>query len=272
MPKSYQTPNGTRFKARANHYSHELRIAEREAREDVWVLHMDDDTGLALDSAIAMAQFIEKQRWAGKDAKHLAQGILTYPRENAVNYFTWLADAIRPADDVARFSAFTGNGQPMLGLHGELLLVRASIEATIGWDFGPKAIVEDAQLALKFCEMYKGRSAWFHGRCYGASPATIRDFIEQRERWAWGLLGLAFNRSVPRRYRMLVMYCVFSWVIGPLQNVFMVLAVGLLLGNMNTSPVTLALLPIWAFNFAFTIWQYWARRAENKFVVIAKPA
>jgi cellulose synthase/poly-beta-1,6-N-acetylglucosamine synthase-like glycosyltransferase len=257
VPKAYHTPNGTRFKARANHYSHELRIAEGEARDDVWVLHMDDDTGLALDSAIAMAQFIEKQRWAGDDAKHLAQGILTYPRENAVSRLTWFADAVRPSDDIGRFSALTGHGKPLLGLHGELLLVRASIEATIGWDFGPKAIVEDAQMALNFCRMYPGRSAWFHGRCYGASPATVRDLIKQRERWAWGLVGLAFNRTLPTRYRMLLMYCVVSWVVGPLQNVFFVLFVGAMLGDMNTSPISMALLPMWALNFAFTFWQYW---------------
>jgi hypothetical protein len=257
VPKAYQTPNGTRFKARANHYSHEMRIAEGEARHDVWVLHMDDDTGLALDSAIAMAQFIEKQRWAGNKAKHLAQGILTYPRENAVNRLTWLADAVRPSDDIGRFSALTGHGRPLLGLHGELLLVRASVEATIGWDFGPKAIVEDAQMALNFCWMYPGRAAWFQGRCYGASPATVRDFIKQRERWCWGLVGLAFNRTLPLRYRLLLMYCVFAWVVGPLQNVFVVLLVAALLGDMNTAPVVTALLPLWALNFAFAIWQYW---------------
>jgi cellulose synthase/poly-beta-1,6-N-acetylglucosamine synthase-like glycosyltransferase len=257
VPKAYQTPNGTRFKARANHYSHELRIAEGEARDDVWVLHMDDDTGLALDSAVAMAQFVEQQRAAGPDAKHLAQGILTYPREYSPNKITWFADAVRPSDDIGRFSALTGGGTPLLGLHGELLLIRASVEATIGWDFGPKAIVEDAQLALTFCRLYPGKSAWFQGRCYGASPATLSDFIKQRERWAWGLVALAFNRTLPFRRRLLLMYCVVSWVLGPLQNVFFVLWIGSLLGNMNTTPVTMALLPLWALNFAFTIWQYW---------------
>jgi egghead protein (zeste-white 4 protein) len=257
VPKAYATPNGTRFKARANHYMHELRIAEAEARDDAWVLHMDDDTGLAVDSAVAMAQFIEAQRAAGADAKHLAQGILTYPRENAVNYLTWLADALRPADDVARFSALTGNGRPLLGLHGELLLIRASIEATIGWDFGPKAIVEDAQLALVFARQYGGASAWFPGRCYGASPATVRDFVKQRERWSWGLVALSFNRTLPLRQRLLMLYCVLSWVIGPLQNVVFVLLLGYLLDDVNTSPVTLFLLPLWSFNLAFTIWQYW---------------
>ncbi|MGW2940332.1 membrane glycosyltransferase, partial [Streptomyces sp. NPDC001226] len=40
VPKDYVPANGTRFKARANHYAHELRIAEGEALDYVWVLHM----------------------------------------------------------------------------------------------------------------------------------------------------------------------------------------------------------------------------------------
>ena len=53
------------------------------------------------------------------------------------------------------------------------------------------------------------------------------------------------------------MYCVFSWIIGPLQNIFFVLFVSLLLGNLDTPPVALLVLPLWALNFSFTIWQYW---------------
>lgn len=194
IPRPYRTPHGTKFKARANHFSHELRIYEGEDRTDTWVLHMDD-TGVGPDTAVAMARFIEEQYHAGPDAMHLAQGILTYPRELAVNRVTWLADAIRPADDIGRFSACTGSGVPRAGLHGELLLVRASVEATIGWDFGPRSIVEDAHFALIFGDRYPGRSAWFAGRCYGASPASVADFVRQRERWCWGLIGLIFDSS-----------------------------------------------------------------------------
>lgn len=317
VPREYRTSNGTKFKARANHYSHELRIFEYEDRDDVWVLHMDDDTGVGPDTAQAMARFIEEQYEAGLDAKHMAQGILTYPREYAVNRLTWLADSVRPADDVARFSAWTGSGTPRAGLHGELLLIRASVEATIGWDFGPRSIVEDAQFALIFCDRYRGRSAWFGGRCYGASPATIRDFIRQRERWSWGLVGLVFNRSLPGRNRAYLGYSVVAWVIGPLQNVAVVLAIGAVLSDPNTSPALLFIIPMWALNMAYTIWMYWeglrlnagvsargrrrwwetaavmvlipffamlegvgglrgflkfARHAENKFIVIAKPS
>lgn len=317
VPMRYRTANGTRFKARASHYSNELRIREHEARDDVWILHMDDDTGVGPDTAQAMARFIEEQLQAGRDAKHMAQGILTYPREYAMNRLTWLADSARPAEDVARFSAWTGSGTPRAGLHGELLLVRASIEAAIGWDFGPASIVEDAQFALIFSARYKGRSAWFGGRSYGASPATLRDFVRQRERWSWGLAALVFNRSLQLRNRLLLGYSVMSWVVGPIQNVAVIVLIAILIGDYRTSPVTLFVLPLWALNMAYVIWIYWeglrlnagvsgdgrrkwwepwavillipvfglmegigglrgfvkfARRAENKFVVIAKPS
>lgn len=258
VPRAYATPNGTRFKARANHYAHELRIAEGEARHDVWVLHMDDDTGVGPDTAAALAQFINRQtRKSPEEEKHMAQGILTYPREHGVSRFTWLADAVRPADDIARFRALTGLGTPAAGVHGELLLMRANIEAEIGWDFGPKAIVEDAQLALTFCRRYPGRSDWFNGRCYGASPATARDFVKQRERWAWGLIGLCFDRSIPLRYRWFLSACVTTWVLGPLQHIAVILAFAWATGNTNTSPVAQTVVFLWALNFAYVLWMYW---------------
>ena len=318
VPMRYRTANGTRFKARASHYAHELRIREHEARDDVWVLHMDDDTGVGPDTAVTMARFIDEQaQGRPDDVKHMAQGILTYPREYALNRLTWLADSARPAEDVARFSAWTGSGTPRAGLHGELLLVRASIEATIGWDFGPRSIVEDAQFALIFCALYPGRSAWFSGRSYGASPASLRDFVRQRERWSWGLAALVFNRSLQLRNRLLLGYSVMSWVVGPIQNVGVVMIVAILVGDHSTSPVTLFVLPLWAMNMAYVIWMYWeglrlnagvsgsgrrkwwepwavvllipvfglmegfagmrgfakfARHAENRFTVIAKPS
>jgi beta-1,4-mannosyltransferase len=257
VPAAYQTPNGTRFKARANHYAHELRIADDETQDHMWVLHMDDDTGVGPDTAAALAQFINRQRRAGQDGKHMAQGILTYPREYAVNRFTWLADAIRPADDIGRLRALTGLGNPVGGVHGELLLIRASVEASLGWDYGPKAIVEDAQIAMLFSERYPGRSDWFEGRSYGASPASLRDFLRQRERWAWGLIALCFNRDIPRRYRALLSLSVGTWLLSPFQNVGIVLLIAWFSGNMNTSPVTETVLILWAMNFGYAVGTYW---------------
>jgi len=262
VPKHYQTRAGTRFKARANHYSHELRIVEGDVRDDIWVLHMDDDTAVGPDTALSIGRFITEQR-RSREPKHLAQGVLTYPRENAANWFTWLADSVRPADDLSRFAALTGGGTPLSGLHGELLLIRSSIEAQIGWDFGPKAITEDAQLALMFCQRYPGRSDWIEGRCYGASPATVRDFLKQRERWAWGLVGLSLNRSIPLRKRLFLGYCVSNWVLGPLQNILFVLLIAFILRIFSLSPATPYVLVLWTMNMAFAIWMYWEGYKAN---------
>ena len=173
VPRDYSPARGTRFKARANHYALELRIREGEARDDVWVLHMDDDTAVGADTAAALATFITDQAASATRASHLAQGVLSFPRELAAKRLLWLADAVLAGCDISLFAATTGRGSPRMGLHGELLLVRASVEGEIGWDFGPSAIVEDAQFALEFCARYPGRAYWFSGRSYGASPATL---------------------------------------------------------------------------------------------------
>lgn len=262
VPRHYQTRAGTRFKARANHYSHELRIMEGDVRDDIWVLHMDDDTAVGPDTAIAVVKFINEQR-GSPEPKHLAQGILTYPRENAANWFTWMADSVRPADDLSRFAALTGGGTPLSGLHGELLLIRSSVEARLGWDFGPNAITEDAQLALMFCQLYPGRSDWFEGRCYGASPASVRDFVRQRERWAWGLVGLALNQAIPLRYRIFLGYCVSNWVLGPLQNILFVLLVAAMLHVFSLSPASPYVLILWTMNMSFAVWMYWEGYKAN---------
>jgi beta-1,4-mannosyltransferase len=256
VPRTYATPNGTRFKARANHFAHELRRAEGEATDTVWVLHMDDDTGIRADTAGSVAAFIIEQRRAGPSAQHLAQGVLAFPREYATSRLLWLADAVRPGCDISLFAITTGRGTPRTGLHGELLLLRASAEAVIGWDFGPRTIVEDARFAMEFCQRYPGRSGWFAGRSYGAAPATLADLLRQRQRWMWGLLELVASRSGDRR-RWLIRHNVIVWALSPLQHPFLIVTVGLLLGDLDTAPVSVLLVPICAMNIAFFIWLYW---------------
>lgn len=256
VPAEYRTPYGSRFKARANHYAHEQRLRDGEARDDVWVLHMDDDTAVGADTSREIARFIHAQSGAERP-KHLAQGVLTYPRDDSVNRWTWLADAIRPSDDVGRFAAFTGGGRPLSGVHGELLLLRGSIEGHIGWDFGPNAIVEDAEFAMRFAVAHPGRSGWFPGRCYGASPVTVRDLVKQRRRWSAGLIALALRGNIPLRARMLLAYYMSTWILGPLQHVAVVLAIAALTGDFTTSPATPWVLGLWAINMAYVVWMYW---------------
>ena len=257
IPHDYQTAKRTRFKARANHYAATVRDVEGDARDDVRVLHMDDDTGIGLDTARELARFVNAQQTAGKAAKHLAQGVLCFPREHTANRLIWLADAIRPGCDIGLFAATTGRGSPTAGLHGELLLVRASVEATIGWDFGPRSIVEDAEFALHFCERFPGRSDWIPARSYGASPATVTDFFRQRERWVCGLLELTMRSAIPLRRRLVLLHNVVVWSCAPLAHPVVVLLVGVVFGDPNPNPALAILAPVWALNIAFCAWLYW---------------
>ncbi|GAA4548284.1 glycosyltransferase family 2 protein [Amycolatopsis samaneae] len=256
IPADFRTARGTRFKARANHYAHLVRTTCGENRADVWVLHMDDDTGVGADTAADLARFVRDQHAAGEAGLHLAQGVLAYPREHARNRWVWLADAVRPACDVSLFAAGTGRGTPRTGLHGELLLVRASVEAAIGWDFGPSSTVEDAEFALRFSRRYPGRSGWFAGRSYGASPATVRDFLRQRERWVSGLLRLVACRAIPLRHRLPLLHSVAVWLCGPAQHPAVVLALDAVVDG-HAAPVTPVIAPLWALNAAFSWWLYW---------------
>lgn len=255
VPHDYRTAGGTRFKARANEYANARRIAEGEATDSVWVLHMDDDTAVGVDTAQSLVRFIEEQS-DGRHALHLAQGILTYPRELAANRLTWLADAVRPGCDISVFAISTGRGWPSTGLHGELLLVRASVEAAIGWDFGPRTTVEDAEFAVWFATRYPKQCDWFPGRSYGASPATVRDFIRQRQRWFLGLLELAFRGTMPLRRRLLLLHNVVLWSLTPAAYPGIILLVGSLL-SLDTAPAWVALIPLWALNVGFAVWLYW---------------
>ncbi|MGI8457634.1 MAG: glycosyltransferase family 2 protein [Propionibacteriaceae bacterium] len=271
VPASYQTPERTHFKARANHYANAVRTAEGEIRDDVWILHMDDDTDLRPDAVLELARFLHENRRCG-DALDLAQGILCYPRELASSRLVWLADAVRPGCDISIFAATTGRGSPYAGLHGEMLLVRSSIEAVIGWDFGPRTIVEDAQFALHFCSRYPGRSGWIAARSYGASPATPGDLIRQRERWVWGLLELVSGRSQrftssrdsaqpslgpSRRHGLLMLHNTFVWACAPLGHPVVIVLCCVALRDLHTSPPLLALVPVWALNAAYGVWLYW---------------
>lgn len=264
VPASFQTPYKTPFKARANHYAHLLRLTEGEAREDVWVLHMDDDTGLGRSTSMELARFVVAQRTAGDKALHLCQGVLCYPRELAANRLIWLADSVRPGCDIGLFSATTGRGSPTAGLHGEMLLVRASVESAIGWDFGPRTLVEDAEFALHFCDKFPGRSGWVPAPSYGASPATASDFLKQRERWVWGLLELAGGRSAQRSEnrlsfsrRFFMLHNTIVWACAPLGHPVVVLLLCCLLSDFQTAPITPILIPLWSLNAAFCVWLYW---------------
>lgn len=250
VPATYRTPRGTRYKARANQYALDWRRAHGLHGPDTWVYHGDDDTSVSWDTIWGICHVIEQ------DQADLAQGLLTYPHQLSPSWFCRLADSIRPADDMSRFYFCTGKlGTPLAGCHGEHLLVRASVEDAIGWDFGPGVTVEDAYFGLTFAARYPGRSTFLPGCCYGASPDSVSSLIRQRKRWARGLLGLLVDRQIPPRSKILLGYSIANWALGFFQHVLIVLLVAALL-HTDASPVTPLLFAIWCLNFGYQMWLY----------------
>jgi egghead protein (zeste-white 4 protein) len=252
VPRGFRTPNGTLFKARANQYALELRRRDGRGTADTYVYHLDDDTHVGADTVASIAEFIHLHH----GRYYLAQGVLTFPFELTPSWTCRLLDSIRPIDDLTRFRFFTGMlGRPLLGLHGEHLLVRADVEDAIGWDFGP-VLVEDAYFALRFSASYPGRSTTLRSFSYGASPATVPDLIRQRRRWAAGLIRLCSDRSFPLRVRLPLAYAVGSWILGPFQSALPLYGLALLLGTYNTSPFSHYVVYVWCVNFSYFLWQY----------------
>ena len=263
VPADYRTSKGTRFKARANEYALELARAEGRVGSDRWRYHLDDDTAPGPGTFAAIAEFINANPGSWPLAKHLAQGVLTFPHQLAPSIVPRLLDAIRPSDDRTRFAFFTGaKGTPRAGLHGEHLLVRASVEDAIGWDFGPSVSVEDAYFGLTFAARYPGRSAFLPAYCYGASPANVTDLLRQRRRWAQGLLALLFDRTMPLRGKAHLSVFILGWTVGVFQYVGVVLAVALVTGE-STSPVARAVVVVWAFSMTYQAWSYLEGMAVN---------
>lgn len=264
VPSEYVTPNGAKFKARVSQYALDRRIARGETGFRIWTLHMDDDTALGPDLVMEAARFIAANNdLDNPGVKHLAQGILAYDQTRSPCAVARLADSIRPFDDMGRFATTTGSGLPLAGMHGENLLVRTSVEETIGWDFGPNEIVEDSRFALEFTQRFPGRSDWYAARCYGASPVSAKDFVRQRARWAEGMIALALNRTLALKVRLLVLHNMVIWGLGIFQPALVVLGLAVLVGDFNMSPVTPVLNVVWVVNMAYTCWAYWEGLRQN---------
>jgi egghead protein (zeste-white 4 protein) len=269
VPSTYRTRHGAERKARANQWINEIRQRAGEARADVWILHMDDDTGIGPDTPWAIARVIHDNPPTRRDRVDLAQGVLTYPRGFALRPWPWIADAIRPGCDLSLFRLSTGSGRPFIGAHGELLLVRSSTEANIGWDFGRHlSITEDANFALLYAGLSGCRTTWFPARSYGSSPERMRDLVVQRRRWSRGLLHVIGNRKLRLRSRLLLGHALIAWLLGPFQHFAFVLGVGAIVGHPNTAPLVRDLAFLWSWNMGVVIWMYvegmrWNARASG---------
>ena len=220
VPSGYETPNGTRSKARALHYACELRRGEMGLNDRVWIYHQDDETSVGEDTILGICDLIS----AGK--YNIGSGIIIYPL-NFQNTPDHVQEFMRSYDDFRAMGSLLTRRNPLIGFHGSHFVVRQSVEDSVGNDFGTrKAIAEDFLLENAIREKYGGGYGVIRGFAYEQSAGSIRAKLTQRRRWFIGALGLYPMRGrLPLYKKALVLYTQIAWMSAVLSLAAMVLSV-----------------------------------------------
>lgn len=207
LPPEYETPNGTRFKARGMHYLVEQRRAGwNRTSGRTFIVHYDEESVMPpseLRKLLAVLATTEKK---------VLEGPIYYPLEYSQTGILCRAmEANRPV------GCFECRSVMELGvpfhLHGSNLVVEEGFENDIGWDIGTlngqPFIAEDFVFGL--LALSKGGSGAFgwHGCVLLEQPPfSVRSAFKQRYRWIFGVLqGLASTgqnpqyQQLPRRLR-----------------------------------------------------------------------
>jgi hypothetical protein len=172
VPRAYATKRGSVYKSRALEYARETRIAEGLEERTTKILFLDDDS-------LPTKRYIEYAYHAPYD---LSQGLIAPRRQYGTSLLASVQDNIRTADCIGQCSFFNSMHNPRL-VHGEGLVVKAHVEKRIGWDFG-RCLAEDLVFGRKASKHFT--FGFIPEYIQIAPPKSLRDFLTQRRRWAWG--------------------------------------------------------------------------------------
>jgi egghead protein (zeste-white 4 protein) len=212
VPKTYRTPEGSRFKARALTY---LQTHTAPEPED-WHLYLDEES--QIDSTLIAGLY----RLVRQSYRQAERARLTTPRvvgQGGILYAggSWFfrgADALRTADDIGRFRLQYALGMPLFGIHGSYIVVAGEDDPQLSFDVGPaSSLTEDAAWALRtWARGY--RFTWVEGYIYEQPPQRVMDFIRQRARWLSGIRLVLRDARVPMRYRASLAIFTALWQIS----------------------------------------------------------
>lgn len=263
VPRSFRTPKGTLYKARALEYSRLVRAKEGLGTADRRVLFLDDDS-------LPSAAYVRAAFWADVDIAH---GSITIRRSAKGRLIPHVADHYRTTDCVGTCPRYCAEGDVRV-VHGEGLVCLGSVEQAIGWDWGQGRFGNKAE------DLLFGRRACLLGYRYGyipetlyiASPFTIRELFLQRRRWLWNVLSAW--RDLDPLYRWFTLGRLGSGFIG-LLAAFLLFYIPL---SGTTLPLwltiaTLATTAAYFGYFGYGAWRNTGRRVEVvKAVLLAWPA
>lgn len=169
---------------------------------DKWYVFIDDDNLILDDTFLYEIPVYEVE---GRVA---ANGvIIPRPGRSTVAY---VMDWIRFMDDILIYRFFTGLiGKPLLGLHGDLLIVKGSVLKEIG--FNRRTLTEDFEFTSSLVR--SGYKTWQSAtRVSIRSPNSVKDLVLQRGRWFKGIFyGI---KRAPIGMKILVILRSFTFSIG----------------------------------------------------------
>ena len=188
LPPTYQTPRGTKLKARGMHYLVELRRRGfNKLPGKTYIVHLDDETIITEEELTVLGTYLSRP-----DAKPITEGPIYYPLEWAdAPWICRTVESIRPFG--CSECAHVMQNPPPSHLHGSNLVVEEQTENLIGWDIGTldgqPFIAEDLVFGLKAYSMLGPDAFGWHGATmYEQPPFSLYWSFRQRQRWVLGAM------------------------------------------------------------------------------------
>lgn len=167
-----------------------------------WYVLIDDDNLILDDAFLYEIPVYENEGYVA------ANGVLV-PRPGRSNV-AYVMDWIRFMDDILIYRFFTGLlSKPLLGLHGDLLIVKGKVLREIG--FTRKTLAEDFEFASELVK--RGYKTWQSAtRVSIRSPNSIADLILQRGRWFKGIVSGI--KRCPLHMKIIIILRSFTFSVG----------------------------------------------------------
>lgn len=289
VPSNYRTDRGALYKARALNYA----IGASPARDQDWVVHLDEETVFDVDTVRAVLHHCAKESYRTYVAKsqkwpRIGQGPILYGRamtDRSVagsdvglgNWITTLADSGRVSDDCGRYRIQYECGEVWVGMHGSFVVVANCVERDITFDHGVEgSIAEDAFFAL-LARSKDVRFAWVDALMFEQSPFTVKDFIKQRSRWLVGGLRVIGSNRIPWKQKPVMGLLIWLWSLMPLT--YVVLFISVLFGSADSASGAshyyfhlllpmLAALSMWNYVFGFFVTFSMSKLGPVRFCVL----
>jgi hypothetical protein len=229
LPPDYETPKGTKLKARALHFAVERRRAGWNRKPGrTFILHYDEE------SVMVPGELRKLMKLLATSPHRVLEGPIHYPLEYlSTSPLCRSMEANRP---IGCFECrhVMESGIP-LHLHGSNLVVEEQFENELGWDMGcldgQPFIAEDYVFGMSaFLAAGKEVFGWHGCVMLEQPPISYRSAFRQRYRWIFGVLqGLTMTRRTPefatlaRRVRMSLLlgtiYRITTFALGAVVGV-----------------------------------------------------